>query len=698
MTRKFIILALLLYPLSLAAQHTTTTATVADVNGGLYVNCTGSASFNGENTTPGAGPYLLGGSVFQTVVPFNCDGNANLSISLADNNQISPTPSQWRFSVCSAQGYVAGPYCFSTLVTVTGTTQSATAALRSAAPLLPQGATPTPGGLTGQTQVRGGNNALVGQAPIFANLVTGTGNNDMGDKVNTAGASSACTVAGQTSGCMIYILPDPSGGCWSYTTPILLNGTGVAYTLAGSPGGASCITYTPSSGNAVTIDPGTSNVTATGNLTGAGVRDLAIFGACTQSSNVPVCSGITSQGLVIGPVNGAYSLTILNVKLGRLGAGFAAGVEFGANTFGDMFFNVSALGNSVGALLDNLNEKNTWVGGFISQNITGISITHAGSDPTFQHIKFDDNTTCAISLTAISNLTLEDTRYENGGGGTDCWLNATAGSVYWTDGQWNDDLVSGTSAQNVTFSGNALQVNNVKEFVSPGHTVTNAWNLTNSASNVTLHVDDSVLGSRILNEYNTAYAGRLDYKAITPSINPGPYTLQAIELFATQFASLTASAIPAPGTGALILAPNNSLLAAFENAAGNGVCGLGIDGSNNLGWSGTGCNVVFPPTTVTSLTTGASGTAITLHQEARVTTGSISGTTRAEVLLTWPNSMGTSTYTANCNVEDSTTAAASQGLTFERIRTKSATQVGAVVNNPTGGSLTGTIDCFAETP
>ena len=96
------------------------------------------------------------------------------------------------------------------------------------------------------------------------------------------------------------------------------------------------------------------------------------------------------------------------------------------------------------------------------------------------------------------------------------------------------------------------------------------------------------------------------------------------------------------------------------------------------------------------LSIGAGGVTVTKHDHARVTTGSISGTTRTEVLLTWNVTFGGTTYTAVCSVEDAATAAGTQGLTLERIRTKSATQVGAVINNPTAGALTGTLDCFAD--
>jgi hypothetical protein len=95
---------------------------------------------------------------------------------------------------------------------------------------------------------------------------------------------------------------------------------------------------------------------------------------------------------------------------------------------------------------------------------------------------------------------------------------------------------------------------------------------------------------------------------------------------------------------------------------------------------------------------GIGGTGKTIQQEASVSTGSIGATTRTEVLLTWGTTMGDTNYKVQCNVQDSTTAAGTQGLTFERIRTLSATQVGAVVNNPTAGALTGTLFCTGTHP
>lgn len=122
------------------AQHTTVTATVVDPNGTPYVNCSGSANFIGQNNTPGAGPYTLGGGSFQTVVPIFCDSFGAFTVSLASNNVVTPTPSQWRFTITSATGYVPGnTYSFNTLITITGLTQDVSASLQAAAAVLPTG-------------------------------------------------------------------------------------------------------------------------------------------------------------------------------------------------------------------------------------------------------------------------------------------------------------------------------------------------------------------------------------------------------------------------------------------------------------------------------------------------------------------------------------------------------------------------------
>jgi hypothetical protein len=142
MRRLILLCVMLIASVPSFAQLTLVTATVKDLNGALYSNGTVSINFVGQNTTPDAGPYLVSGSVFQTSINASIDANGLLAVSLYDNvNAISPTPSQWQFNVCSAKGYpggnAAGQFCFTTLITITGATQSITTQLSASAPLLP---------------------------------------------------------------------------------------------------------------------------------------------------------------------------------------------------------------------------------------------------------------------------------------------------------------------------------------------------------------------------------------------------------------------------------------------------------------------------------------------------------------------------------------------------------------------------------
>jgi hypothetical protein len=102
--------------------------------------------------------------------------------------------------------------------------------------------------------------------------------------------------------------------------------------------------------------------------------------------------------------------------------------------------------------------------------------------------------------------------------------------------------------------------------------------------------------------------------------------------------------------------------------------------------------------TIGTVKFGSSGTGKSNVQEQSVSTGSIGATTRTEVFLTWATTMGDTNYKVQCSVQDSTTAAGTQGLTFERIRTLSSTRVGAVINNPTAGAITGTLFCTGTHP
>jgi len=112
---------------------TLVTATVRDPAGNPYVNSQIIASFVGQNAVPGAGPYTSGGvpqGQFEIVVPGFTDSFGAMSMPLAGNDTITPTPSQWRFNVVSS---TIPPVSFNTLITITGNNQDISAALQAAA-------------------------------------------------------------------------------------------------------------------------------------------------------------------------------------------------------------------------------------------------------------------------------------------------------------------------------------------------------------------------------------------------------------------------------------------------------------------------------------------------------------------------------------------------------------------------------------
>jgi len=115
----------------------------------------------------------------------------------------------------------------------------------------------------------------------------------------------------------------------------------------------------------------------------------------------------------------------------------------------------------------------------------------------------------------------------------------------------------------------------------------------------------------------------------------------------------------------------------------------------DTGGSGDGS---APPSSNTSgyFQVGNTGTRISVRQNQRTKTGLIGPHVRAEALLTWTHPFEDTNYTVQCNVEDSATTAGVQGLTIERLLTKSATQVGAVILNPTDHVVTGILECSGD--
>lgn len=132
------------------SQFTTVTAQVLDPRGQYYANALYSVDFINQSTVLGAPPPNLGGSPFQTaVIGARCDSSARLSVVLADNNVVLPTPSQWRFSIQSVP-YTDPSYAIYSFIwqgTITGVTQDISGQLQSVSALLPTEEGGGPGGV-----------------------------------------------------------------------------------------------------------------------------------------------------------------------------------------------------------------------------------------------------------------------------------------------------------------------------------------------------------------------------------------------------------------------------------------------------------------------------------------------------------------------------------------------------------------------
>src|SRR5215510_6269247 len=112
---------------------TTVTATVRDPSGNIYANALVIASFIGQNTTPGAGPYVAGGvpqGQFEVIVPGITDSLGAMSVLITGNDIITPTPSTWRWTVVSN---TTPSVSFAVNIQITGSSQDISAALQAAA-------------------------------------------------------------------------------------------------------------------------------------------------------------------------------------------------------------------------------------------------------------------------------------------------------------------------------------------------------------------------------------------------------------------------------------------------------------------------------------------------------------------------------------------------------------------------------------
>jgi hypothetical protein len=131
MKRLLLLLSLLMFPVIVNA--TTVTGTVTDANGNVYANGTVSAFLSAPS---GVTPTVGGVPVNPALGPFPMTSAGTFSVTVTDNNTITPVKTQWSFQFCAMSVFItpAGPppiqVCFTIQpITITGTIQSITSSL-----------------------------------------------------------------------------------------------------------------------------------------------------------------------------------------------------------------------------------------------------------------------------------------------------------------------------------------------------------------------------------------------------------------------------------------------------------------------------------------------------------------------------------------------------------------------------------------
>lgn len=290
---------------------TQVTGQVKDSAGNLYGGCRILASFVGQSTTPGAGPYLLNGlpsGIFPTVLAEQSDSLGNFSFLLADNNQVQPTPSQWSFTIVSLDGTKS----FNLLITITGASQNITTALQAVAPPL----TPVIGGTVSTSLIPQTATGLTlgnsGQRwdGFLRNLFASSFNNIvLVDGVLVTSIQAALNALPSTGG-LVIVCP-PSGGIYTET---------LAANLVFSKPDTVLEFWCPA-----TITMGSFQVTQASGINGCVIRSLRGWGKFGTSTGVRFVYTGNSTPFAIGDNSGVVvNLIYEGIEADISGAGSSA--------------------------------------------------------------------------------------------------------------------------------------------------------------------------------------------------------------------------------------------------------------------------------------------------------------------------------------------------------------------------------------
>jgi hypothetical protein len=224
---------------------------------------------------------------------------------------------------------------------------------------------------------------------LYADQFPGT---DIGARINNAYA--ACPA----SGCHIKV----PAGSYSFTTPIVLSSGPIAFGNPGRPAWLECdagttiLTYTPSSGTAVTLDYGGDNVTPIDSVARPGIFGCVLRGpGGTQAT-------LGQWGTTIGVADGP-NLYAQNIIDGVTIQGFNVGYQYNySGSFENVLEHSNVGFNNIGIFITNganSTENNRIVFNNISDNIYGVEFGSmvGGGDWYIDHNSFDTNGCITVS-------------------------------------------------------------------------------------------------------------------------------------------------------------------------------------------------------------------------------------------------------------------------------------------------------------
>jgi hypothetical protein len=326
---------------------------------------------------------------------------------------------------------------------------------------------------------------------------SGTGNGDIGDRVNQV--YKQCPSAG----CRIRIPPNPAGGCWNFSTPITITTPTKPAVIEGDPAGATCLNFTPSTGNAVSLD------WAETHLGAGGVRDITLIGPGKGSGN----------GITLGPTRGIDQAVLSGVNIQSFGA---ACLQFNAAT--NITVEKSQIHNCVnGAIWTRADELDRFVDDDVFGNTNfGFNLPVNSVDLQISGGSCDDNMNGCIN-NGTSVVFIHGSHFENIGHTTATYIVNAGGIVVIDGGNMMDDIPSGTVDAFIHNQGGVLICPDLNVY-SGGQTVTQViLSSTNkgTAGLTNCHIQNST-PALIRADYNTSYTAG---QAITWPYNHGYSTI-----------------------------------------------------------------------------------------------------------------------------------------------------------------------------